>query len=321
LTRHEFLHSVGALALTAAAGGSALAQDYPSKNIHLICGVPPGAGADVLVRHFAEKLRVLAGRTTIVKNHVGANSYIATRYVARSKPNGYTLFPYAATTVALTYHLYKNAPVEVGALQVAATTNNGAFMLLVDARSPYKTVAELTAAMKKKGSSASYATAANTGRIMGALYKLAAGLDAVEVQYRAASDSLREMLTGELDYGLHDPVFALAEQRAGRLRILAVSTSERLGSLPDVPTMKESGVPMDLNLWWGVMVPIGTPRPIIDKINGWFTEIVSSEDTKKFLALSGAEPMIRTPDEAQAMFQKVIKEWVDYARIAKLPQI
>jgi len=88
-----------------------------------------------------------------------------------------------------------------------------------------------------------------------------------------------------------------------------------------VPTMKESGVPMDLNLWWGVMVPIGTPRPIIDKINGWFTEIVSSEDTKKFLALSGAEPMIRTPDEAQAMFQKAIKEWGDYARIAKLPQI
>jgi tripartite-type tricarboxylate transporter receptor subunit TctC len=310
------------LALTAAGGGSALAQDYPSENIHLICGVPPGAGADVLVRHFAEKLRVLAGRTTIVENLVGANSYIATRYVARSKPNGYTLFPYAATTVALTYHLYKNAPVEVSnALQVAATTNNAAFMLLVDARSPYKTVAELTAAMKKKGSSASYATAANTGRIMGALYKLAAGLDAVEVQYRAASNSLSEMPTGELDYGLHDPAFALAEQRAGRLRILAVSTSERLGSLPDVPTMKESGVPMDLNLWWGVMVPIGTPRPIIDKINGWFTEIVRSEDTKKFMALSGAEPMIRTPDEAQAMFQKAIKEWGDYARIAKLPQI
>src|SRR5260370_20743420 len=189
--------------------------------MHVICGVPPGGGADVVVRHFAEKLRVLADRTTIVENHVGANSYIATRYVARSKPNGYTLFPYAATTVALTYHLYKNAPVEVGnALQVAATTNNGAFMLLVDARSPYKTVAELTAAMKKKGSSASYATAANTGRIMGALYKLAAGLDAVEVQYRAASDSLREMLTGELDYGLHDPVFAWRSSEQGACAFL-----------------------------------------------------------------------------------------------------
>ena len=322
MTRHEFLRSAGALALTAGVGGSALAQDYPNEDIHLICGVPPGAGADVVVRHFAEKLRVLAGRTTIVENLVGANSYIATRYVARSKPDGYTLFPYAATTVALIYHLYKNPRVEVGkALQVAATTNNGAFMLLVDAKSPYKTVAELTAAMKKKGSSASYATASNTGRIMGALYKVGAGLDAVEVPYRAAGDSLSEMLIGGLDYGLHDPVFAVAQQRAGRLRILAVSTSERLGNLPDVPTMKESGVPMDLNLWWGVMVPIGTPRPIIDKINDWFREIVSSEDTKKFLALSGAEPMIRTPDEAQAMFQKTIKEWGDYARIAKLPSI
>src|SRR5260370_9575447 len=249
LTRHEFLRSVGALALSAAVGDSALAQDYPSENIHLICGVRPGAGADVVVRHFAEKLRALAGRTTIVENHVGANSYIATRYVARSKPNGYTLFPYATTTVALTYHLYKNAPVEVGnALQVAATTNNGAFMLLVDARSPYKTVAELTAAMKKKGSSASYAIAANTGRIMGALYKLAARLDAVQVQYRAARDSLSEILPCELAYALHDPVFALAEQRAGRLRILAVSTSDRLGSFTDVPPMKQTCMPMAFHL-------------------------------------------------------------------------
>ena len=321
LTRREFFPLAGALALTAAAGGSALAQDYPNQDIHLICGVPPGAGADVIVRYFAEKLRVLSGRTIIVENRVGANSGIATEYVARSKPDGYTLLPFAGTTVALTYHLYKNPPVDVGkALQVAATTNNGGFMLLVDAKSPYQTVAELTAAMKKKGASASYATAANPGSIMGALYKVGAGLDAVEVPYRAAGDSLNEMQTGQLDFGLHDPVFALAQQREGRMRILAVSTSGRLGTFPDVPTMKESGVPMDLNLWWGVLVPAATPRPIVDKINGWFREIVGREDTKKFLALSGADPLIRTPDEAQAMFQKAIKEWGDYARIAKLSQ-
>jgi tripartite-type tricarboxylate transporter receptor subunit TctC len=77
---------------------------------------------------------------------------------------------------------------------------------------------------------------------------------------------------------------------------------------------------MDLNLWWGIMLPAATPRPIVDKINGWFKEINANEETKKFLALSGADPMTRTPDEAQAMFKKAIVEWGEYARIAKLPQ-
>jgi tripartite-type tricarboxylate transporter receptor subunit TctC len=321
LVRREVLRSAGALALTAATGGSALAQAYPNRDIHLISAVPPGAGADVVVRYFAEKLRALAGRTTIVENRIGANGDIAIEYVARSKPDGYTLFPYAGTSVALAYHRYKHPPVDVGqAFQVAATTNNGGFMLMVDANSPYKTVGDLTAAMKKKGASATYATAANTSTIMGALYKLGGGLQAVEVQYRAASDSLNEMQAGQLDFGVHDPVFALAQQRQGRLRILAVSSSQRLGTFPDVPTMTECGVPMDLNVWWGVLVPAATPRPIVDKINDWFKEIVGTDETRKFLALSGADPMIRTPDEAQALFQKAIKDWGDYARIAKLPQ-
>jgi tripartite-type tricarboxylate transporter receptor subunit TctC len=119
---------------------------------------------------------------------------------------------------------------------------------------------------------------------------------------------------------MHDPIFALAQAREGRLRILAVSSSDRLQSIPEVPTMKESGVPMDLNIWWGVMTTAGTPRPVIDKINAWFKEILSTEETKKFLALSGADPMIRTPDQAQEMFLTAIKEWGDYVRLAKIPQ-
>ena len=248
--------------------GSARAQDYPSQDIRLICGFPPGSGADVFVRYFAEKLRPVAGRTVVVENKVGAASNIATEYVARSKPDGHTLYPFAGTTVAASMHLFKNPPVDVGkAIRVAATTSNLAFMLVVDAKSPYKTVAELTAAMKQKGSRASYAVAANPGRIMGAIYKDKAGLEALEVQYRTAADSLNEMPSGKLDYGLHDPIFALAQQREGRLRVLAISASKRLQSQPDLPTMTESGVPMDLDLWWGVMVPTATPKPIIDKIN------------------------------------------------------
>jgi tripartite-type tricarboxylate transporter receptor subunit TctC len=281
-----FLTLAAALLLAPAATS---AQDYPSQDIRLIVGFPPGSGADVFVRYFAEKLRPIAGRTVVVENKVGANSNIATEYVARSKPDGHTLYPFAGTTVAASMHLFKNPPVDVGkALRVAATTSNLAFMLLVDAKSPHKTVGELTTA----------------------------GLGATEVQYRTASDSLNETASGKIDYGLHDPIFALAQQREGRLRVLAVSTGKRLISQPDLPTMAESGIPMDLSLWWGVMVPTATPKPIIDKVNAWFSQIVSTEETKKFLNDAGADPMINTPERAQQMFEAAIKEWGDYVRMA-----
>jgi tripartite-type tricarboxylate transporter receptor subunit TctC len=193
-------------------------------------------------------------------------------------------------------------------------------MLVVDAKSPYKTVADLTAAVKKKGKDANYAVAANPGRIMGAIYKDKAGLEATEVLYRSAPDSLSEIQSGRIDYGLHDAVFALSQQREGRLRILAVSSGKRMEAVPDIPTMTESGIPMNLDLWWGVMVPAATPDPIVNKINQWFKEIVSAPETKKFLNDAGADPMIRTPDEAQKMFEIAIKEWGEYVRLAKIPQ-
>src|SRR5262245_40283083 len=115
ITRKDLLRSAGALALAGAAGITpARAQDYPSQDLHLICGFPPGSGADVLVRYFGEKLRPVAGRTVIVENKVGANSNIATEYVARAKPDGYTIYVHAATAVAANQHLFKKPPVEAG---------------------------------------------------------------------------------------------------------------------------------------------------------------------------------------------------------------
>jgi tripartite-type tricarboxylate transporter receptor subunit TctC len=319
--RMKPLLATAAFALAAVLAGSAgaRAQDYPSQDIRLVVGFPPGSGADVFVRFFAEKLRPLAGRTVIVENKPGAASNIATQYVARSKPDGHTIYPFALTTVAASMHLFKNPPVDVGKeLRAVATINRQPFMLLVDAKSPYKTVVELTAAVKQKGPAANYATAANPGRIMGAIYRDKMGLAAVEVQYRAAPDSLNEMTNGRMDYGLHDPVFSMAQQREGRLRVLAVSTAERMQSVPDIPTMTESGIPMHLEVQWGVMVPAATPDPIANKINQWFAEIVNAPDTRKLLADAGADPMTRTPEEAQKLLQTAIVEWGEYVRFAKI---
>src|SRR5262249_12507505 len=113
-------------------------------------------------------------------------------------------------------------------------------------------------------------------------------------------------------------VFSLAQQREGRLRILAVSTATRLEANPDMPTMTESGVPMDLTGWWAAMLPAGTAMPIIDQVNKWFTEIVKTDETRKFLKDFGGDPFINTPEVAQALFLKSIKDWGEYVRIAKI---
>jgi tripartite-type tricarboxylate transporter receptor subunit TctC len=312
------------LMLTLVAGAAlphkAVAQQYPNRDIRFICAFPPGSGADVLVRFFAEQLRPIANRTIIVENRSGAGGNIAIEHVARSKPDGYTVFVHAGSAVAAGMHLYKNPPVDVGkAITIAATINRQPFMLVVDAKSPYKTVADLTAAMKQKGDKASYAAAAPTGRIMGEIYKQTLGLKAVEVNYKTAPDSINDMLSGAVDYGMHDPVFSLAQAREGRLRILAHSSGQRLQAIPEIPTMAESGVPgMDLTSWWCVHVPIATPRPIVDQLNKWMVDIVGTEETKKFLNQFGGDPFILTPDQAQALFIKDEKAWGEYVKMAKI---
>jgi tripartite-type tricarboxylate transporter receptor subunit TctC len=153
---------------------------------------------------------------------------------------------------------------------------------------------------------------------MGEIYKNTAGLNAVEVNYRTAPDSINEMTSGKVDYGMHDPVFSLAQQREGRLRILAVSTGQRLDASPELPTMTESGIPMDLTGWWAAMLPAGTPKPVIDKIHAWFAQIVSSEETKKFLNSFGGDPYINSPEQGQAMIERDVKAWGDYVRMAKI---
>lgn len=304
----------------AAVGATATsAQQYPSQDIHLISAFPAGSGADVLVRYFAEKLRPLTGRTIIVENKAGAGGNIATEYVARSKPDGYTIFVHAANTLASNYHLIRNNPVDAAKqIQVAATINRQAFMLVVDAKQPWKNVAELTAHLKERAEKGTYGTAANSGVIMCAMYKELAGLKSVEVNYKMAGDSLNDMASGNVDFGCHDPVFALSQAREGRLRILAVASGSRLKAAPDIPSMTEAGYPMDLAGWFAAMVPSATPRPIVDQINKWFAEIHAMPETAKFLTNFGGDPWVSTPDEAQARLLKDIKDWVEYIRIAKL---
>src|SRR5262245_48374368 len=309
-----------AMLLAAISSFAAQAQSYPNQDIHFICAFPPGSGADVLVRYFAEQVRPLTGKNVIVENKSGAGGNIAMEHVSKQKPDGYTVFVHAGSAVAANMWLFKKPPfADAGkAIQVAATINRQPFMLVVDAKSPYKTTAELTEAMKKKGDKATYASAAPTGTVMGELYKVATGVKAVEVNYKNAVDSLNDQLSGAIDYGMHDPVYSLAQQREGRLRILGVSTGQRLDATPDLPTMAEQGVPMDLTGWWAAMLPQGAPKEGVEQINKWFVTVVGSPATKAFLNKFGGDPLIESPDKAQARLLKDVSNWKGYVEVAKI---
>jgi len=306
-------------AVTALTTTLAEAQAYPSREIRFICAFPAGSGADVLVRYFADAVQKLSGNTIIVENKSGAAGLIATEYVARSRPDGYTVFVHAGSAVSNIPALYKKPPIDVSrALEVVGTINRQPFMIAVDAKSPYKTLAQLTEALKKKGDKATYGASATTGTVMAEIYKARTGIKAVEVNYKTAGDSLNDQLSGRLDFTAVDPVYAIAQQNEGRLRLLAVSTGERLQANPNIPTMKEQGVDMDVTGWWAAMVPAGTPPAVKAKLYEWFHKSVSSPETKAFLNKFGGDPLIETPEQAQARLLRDITAWKEYAKIAKI---
>ncbi|MBV8513133.1 MAG: tripartite tricarboxylate transporter substrate binding protein [Xanthobacteraceae bacterium] len=308
------------LVAAAAIAGSAGAQTYPTQDLHFICAYPAGSSSDSIVRFLAEKIRPQAGRIILVENKPGANGNLATEFVARAKPDGHTILIHAGSALAANMHLFKNPPVDVAtAIQVAGTINRQAFMLAVDSARPWKTLAELTAAMKEKGDKASYATYAATATIMGELYKRATGVRATEVGYRVGADTLNDLSSGALDYGIYDPPFAMSQARNGKLRLLAVGVKERLNAAPDIPTMQEEGIPdVDLPGWFAAMVPSATPKPVVDQISKWAAEAVRQDATKQFLNGFGSDPWISSPDQGQARLISDIKDWGEYVRMAKI---
>lgn len=321
ISRRSF---VAGSAAAAAFGSAAQAQEsveaFPSRDIKFVCAFPAGSGADVYVRYYAEKMRPIFKRTVVVENRVGANGNIATTYAARSKPDGYTIYIHAPSSLAANMHLFKNPPVDVvKELQIVAAINRQPFMLTVGAQQPWKTLDELVAAMKAKADKASFATNNPTARVSSAWFKKHFDLKAVEVQYKTGAETMNDMQSGQIDYAFHDPVTAVANATAGRIRMLAVTTKERTKSMPNLPSLHELGV-KDYNVpgWWGAMVPAATPEPIVKKLNAMFDEVTNSKETFEFFAKFGADAWTISPEEGQKLLAQDIKDWGGFVKLANI---
>jgi tripartite-type tricarboxylate transporter receptor subunit TctC len=297
------------------------AQDYPTHEIRSICNFSAGSGADIVVRYYSDRLAKLAGKPVVVENKTGVQGNIATEYVARSKADGYTIMiTPASSTLAAARYLFKQLPFDPDRDFTPVTTlAKLSFAIAIDAKSPVRTIAELTERLKKKPGNGSYATGSNTGQVTGELYKAMAGLSTTYVPYKQTMSALTDTISGEVDFMTYDISFLVPQARAGRIRILAVTSATRRAALPDVPTMVESGFQgYDLAPWWGVVVPAGTPRTIVDKLASWFNQITESEDTHKFLENLATDPFPGSPESMAALIKTEIEQWGRYVKLAKI---
>jgi tripartite-type tricarboxylate transporter receptor subunit TctC len=300
---------------------AAAAQDYPAREIRSICNFAPGSGADIIVRFYSEKLSKLAGKPVIVENKPGANGAIATADLARSKPDGYSLMiTPASSTIAAAPYLFKNLPFD-STKDFAAVTSIASlsFVLLVDASKPIKSVDDLVKHLKTRPSDGFYGTSNNTGVIAAELFKQAAGLKTTYAPYKQNTQALTDLLQGTVDFLSYDATWAAGQAKGGRVRVLAATAAKRSVAFPDVPTLGELGYGKnDVTPWWGVVVPAGTPKPIVDRLAGWFNQITNEKDTQQFLARAAFDPFPGSPEQMSALLKTDAARWKGYVELANI---
>lgn len=326
-SRRELLRSA---ALTTVAmpfvstGSFGQADNYPSRDIHSICGFPPGTGADVFVRFYGKLLQDRVKRTVVTENRAGAFGNISTEYVSRAKPDGYTIFIAPGSSfLAAAANLFKKLPFDpVNDFEHVTTLSKLPFVLYVSGDSQHKNVADLVKELKSKGDKASYASVANTGLVSSELFKANFGLNTVEVKYKEASQALTDLWGGQVAFMHLDPITASAHVKSGKLRPLATSSAERFKALPDVPSAKEQGINnSNLIAWWSVHVPKGTPKPIVDRLEKEFNDIALSEEHIKFLSPLGSDPFPGNSALLKKLLVDDIKAWGDYVKLAKIEML
>ncbi len=315
-----------ALALGLVATGPTLAQGvaFPTQPIRLVVGFPAGGASDVAARAIASQMTTQLGQQVIVENKPGAASNIGAEFVAKSKPDGYTLLLGTIST-SINGSLYKNLNYNpstdfVAISQIAST----AFLLVSNPNSPYKTVADIIAAAKKaQGTSQlpDYATAGNGSgsHLFTELFASMAGIKLNHIPYRGAAPAVADVMGGQVPITFDNILTTLAQTKSGKLHAIAVSTKTRSSVAPEIPTIAESGVPgYDATAWFGIFAPKGTPAPIVKKLAESIQAAVRTPTVTEVLLKSGAEPVGSTPAEFDAFYKAEVAKWAQVVKNANV---
>jgi tripartite-type tricarboxylate transporter receptor subunit TctC len=300
-------------ALAVVSGGPVAAQEYPTRPITLVVPFPPGGGNDSMARIIAEKLSHALGQQIVVDNRGGAGGVIGTRMAAKAAADGYTLLLGHTGTMGINPSLYA-APgydirkdfAPIGLIAVMPM----AFMTQPSA--PYKTIGDLIAAAKKEPGKINIGSSPKgTGsHLCAELFMASAGVQMNLIPYKGTAQSITDLVGGHVAAACNIIPPAYGNLKAGTLRAVAVTSLKRSSHLPDVPTVAESGLPgFEADLYYGLLAPAGTPRPIVERLNKELRAALTNEEVRQRIANDAAEPLSSTPEEHAALLDRDETKW------------
>jgi len=298
------------------------AQSWPERPIRYVVPYPPGGPLDLVARALAEKLDAALGQRVFVENKPGAGGNIGADLVAKAQPDGYTIVMGAVATHAINPYLYAKMPYDANAdfapiTRIASVPNVLVMNPETAAKLGVNGVADLVAYAKRNPGKLNYASGSNgsAGHLAGELLESMAGIAAVHIPYKGASPAQLSLLSGETDFLFDNLASAAPQIRAGKLKALAVTTTERSSFFPELPTMSESGLKgFDVDTWFGVFAPAGTPAPVIQRLHDEFARALANPQIVERLSKMGAKPAPMSP---QAFTEFVHAEQKKYERIVR----
>jgi tripartite-type tricarboxylate transporter receptor subunit TctC len=304
--------------LLAVISQSAASQDYPSRPLRLIVTVPPGGAADFIARLVGGKLSESLAQPVLVENRGGAGGTIAADAVAKAAPDGYTLLQNSITTHGVGPHLYSKLPYDpVKDFTAVSGLALLPLVMAVNADLPPRTMADFMA--HAKTNQLNFASSGNGGapHMAAELFKSVTGTPLTHVPYKGSGPAVADLVGGRVQVMFDAAPSLIAHIRAGKLRVLAAASAQRNRLLPDVPTFAELGHPqVAVSLWYGLLAPAGTPRAVIDRLNGDVTRALEASDVRERLLAQGADPMPGSPEAFSLFMQAEMAKWAPVVKQA-----
>jgi tripartite-type tricarboxylate transporter receptor subunit TctC len=296
--------------LAAVFAGNVLCQDFPARPVRIVVPVPPGGGADALARLMAPKLTEIWKQQVVVENKPGASGHIGADFVAQSSADGYTLL--MSSTASLTEkNVHQFAPVTL----VSASP----YVVTASSRSPVSSVKEIISYAKANPGKLTFGSSGSgaASHLCAELFKSMAKVDLLHVPYKGTGQAVTDLLAGQIDLLFAPAQSVMQHVKAGRLKALASTGAKRAATLPDLPSVAESGVPGYQAVgWFGMLAPAATPRPLVLRLNEFLVEVLRNEELKKRAADLGADIVGDTPDEFARFIRDDQSKWSKLMREA-----
>jgi len=315
IARRSLLLSASALAAVPAA----YAQDkpWPARPVTLVIPFTAGSGTDTVARLLAERIASVTGQSVVVDNKPGANGSIAATTVARATPDGCTLMFTTNTTHAANPSLLKNLPYDpVADFESVALIGLAPFLIVATPGAPFNTVQELVAYAKANPGKLSYGAGTSTAHVSGETFNRIAGIDTLRVPYKSAPPALTDVISGNIHYTFIDVGTGLPHVKAGRVKPIVSTSSQRSPNLPDLPTLREQGIEFDLDAWYAVFAPARTPAAIVERINGLVREEFSKPEMQARMRDFNVILKLGSPADLAAFQKAEIAKWTRFVKEA-----